>query len=84
MTSMDIQRPDLAALETAADAAARQIPPLWPLASSVAVNPYLGQSGKTLAETGSLLGRVGGVSVTMPRAWYKERMASGQITEADL
>jgi uncharacterized protein YbcC (UPF0753/DUF2309 family) len=84
MTTMDIQRPDLAVLEAAADAAARQIPPLWPLASSVAVNPYLGQVGKTLAETGSLLGRIGGVSVTMPRAWYQQRMASGQITDADL
>jgi uncharacterized protein YbcC (UPF0753/DUF2309 family) len=84
MTTMDVQRPDIAALEAAADAAARQIPPLWPLASSVAVNPYLGQVGKTLAETGSLLGRIGGVSVTMPRAWYQERMASGQITDADL
>jgi uncharacterized protein YbcC (UPF0753/DUF2309 family) len=84
MTTMDIQRPDLAVLEAAADAAARQIPPLWPLASSVAVNPYLGQVGKTLAETASLLGRIGGVSVTMPRAWYQQRMASGQITDADL
>lgn len=29
-------------LARAADAAARMIPPLWPLASSVAVNPFLG------------------------------------------
>ena len=34
----------LEALMTAADHASRAIPPVWPLASSVAVNPYLGQT----------------------------------------
>lgn len=76
--------PDAAAIATAADAAARQIPPLWPLASSVAVNPFLGQTGKGLAETAALLGRVGGVRVAMPRGWYADRIASGQIAEEDL
>ena len=33
------------ALRTAADSAALAIPPVWPLASSVAVNPYLGNAG---------------------------------------
>jgi len=75
---------DLQALETAADAAARQIPPLWPLASTVAVNPFLGQTTATLAETGARLARVGDVPVTMPRRWYRDRIASGQITDADL
>jgi len=75
---------DVATLETAADAAARQIPPLWPLASSVAVNPFLGQTTATLAETGARLARVGGVPVTMPRGWYQERIASGEIADSDL
>jgi hypothetical protein len=35
----------LAQLKVAADGAARAIPPVWPLASSVAVNPCLGQTG---------------------------------------
>ena len=34
----------------AADTAARAIPPVWPLASSVAVNPFLGQTSETLAD----------------------------------
>jgi hypothetical protein len=38
-------------ITAASDAAGRAIPPVWPLASSVAVNPYLGQTGETLAET---------------------------------
>ena len=35
----------------AIEAAVRQVPPVWPLASFVAVNPYLGQTSQTLAET---------------------------------
>jgi uncharacterized protein len=67
-----------------ADSAARQIPPLWPLASSVAVNPYFGQSGLDLAETSALLARVSTAATTMPRSWYAERIASGAISDDDL
>lgn len=74
----------LAQLKVAADGAARAIPPVWPLASSVAVNPYLGQTGLTLAETAALMARVSGTPVTMPRSWYRERIASGAITAGDL
>ncbi|WP_206892575.1 putative inorganic carbon transporter subunit DabA, partial [Listeria monocytogenes] len=52
------------ALHAAADAAALAVPPVWPLASSVAVNPYLGQADRELAETAALLGRVAGTPVT--------------------
>ncbi len=71
-------------LMTAADGAGRAIPPVWPLASSVAVNPYLGQTGERLATTGARLARVAGVPVTMPRDWYAARIRDGRITEADL
>ncbi|WP_417418903.1 YbcC family protein [Hoeflea sp.] len=84
MTIEDTKKYGFPMLEAVADAAARQIPPLWPLASSVAVNPFLGQKTGTLAETGALLSRIGGVRVTMPRAWYRERLVSGEITDADL
>ncbi|MEO1200041.1 MAG: DUF2309 domain-containing protein [Pseudomonadota bacterium] len=73
-----------AAIERAMDAAARQIPPLWPLASYVAVNPFLGQTEDTLAETGARLNRIAGLPVTMPRDWYQARIASGEIIEGDL
>lgn len=39
----------------AAQGVARAIPPLWPLASSVAVNPFFGQSANSLAATGAVL-----------------------------
>lgn len=75
---------DARALSTAADHAARAIPPAWPLASSVAVNPFLGQSGEDLATVGARLERVAGVGVTLPRDWFQARIAEGAITDADL
>ncbi len=54
----------LSILAKASDTAARAILPAWPLASSVAVNPFLGQATETLAQVGARLGRVGGVPVT--------------------
>ncbi|MEE4162704.1 MAG: DUF2309 domain-containing protein [Woeseiaceae bacterium] len=71
-------------LRDAADEAVRRIPSVWPLASSVAVNPFLGHTGETLAGTAASLARVGGIPVTMPRDWYLDRIAAGEITDHDL
>ena len=68
----------------AANAAAGAIPPAWPLASSVAVNPFLGQGCEDLGVVAARLRRVTGVSITMPRAWYQDKIASGAISDADL
>ncbi|MBU6372405.1 MAG: DUF2309 family protein [Alphaproteobacteria bacterium] len=68
----------------AADGAVRAIPPVWPLAATVAVNPYLGQTGESLAQTGARLARVAGAPVTMPRSWFKAKIEAGEITDADL
>ncbi len=71
-------------LVTAVDRACRAIPPAWPLASSVAVNPFLGQVDQDLATLAARLGRVAGAAVTMPRSWYQERIERGVISDADL
>ena len=71
-------------IERAIRRAVRAVPPAWPLASSVAVNPFLGQAGENLAETAARLTRVGGIAVTMPRSWYAERIAAGAISDKDL
>lgn len=85
MTTNANTRTELAdSLQATVDRAVRRIPPLWPLASSVAVNPFLGHAGERLAETGAILARVGGTPVTMPRSWYLERIAAGAISDADL
>lgn len=68
----------------AAEAAGRRIPPLWPLASSVAVNPFLGHTGEPLWAAAAQLARAAGAAVTMPRSGYRDRIASGSITDGDL
>jgi hypothetical protein len=75
---------DLQLAAAMADRAARAIPPVWPLASSVAVNPFLGQAGETLAMAGARLERVAGACVTMPRGWYQARIEAGVISGDDL
>ncbi len=79
--SLDLPHEGLA---RAADRAARAIPPAWPLASSVAVNPFLGQSGESLATAGARLARVAGASIVMPRNWFLDRIQSGIIADIDL
>ncbi|WP_353216201.1 DUF2309 domain-containing protein [Sandarakinorhabdus sp.] len=76
--------PAPSALNIAADQAARAIPPVWPLASSVAVNPYLGQASETLAMVGARMQRIAGQPVTMARSWYQAKIASGTISDTDL
>jgi len=68
----------------AARRASRAIPPLWPLASSVAVNPFLGQMGEPLPTAAARLRRAAGIAITMPRAWYAEKLQSGEIEDGDL
>ncbi len=72
---------DFAAL---ADQVGRQIPPVWPLASSIAVNPFLGQTHLRLAETSALLRRTANTSATAPRAWYQSQIELGHIHDGDL
>lgn len=68
----------------AADRASRAVPPLWPLSSNVAVNPFVGQTTEPLATAAARLRRVAGMAVTMPRRWYADRLESGEIGEDDL
>ena len=72
-TNPQIKPLQTSTLADAADKAARAIPPVWPLASSVAVNPYLGQTGEDLAHVAARLARVAGTPVTMPRAYTWRR-----------
>jgi len=68
----------------AAEAAARAIPPAFPLDGTVAVNSFLGQSGEDLAHAAARLGRVAGVQVTQDRGAYAKQISQGKITDADL
>lgn len=84
MTPITPSLPSPDAVLEAAKRAARAIPPLWPLASSVAVNPFLGQTGEPLPMAAVRLRRAAGIALTMPRSWYAARLRSGEMTEDDL
>jgi uncharacterized protein YbcC (UPF0753/DUF2309 family) len=75
---------DLTMLNQAVDRAIRAIPPAWPLASSVAVNPFLGQVDEGLTQLAARFERIAGASPTMPRHWYAAQIAKGDITDNDL
>ena len=84
MTALSPHADLQAALMAQAYRATRVIPPLWPLSASVAVNPFLGLAGETLPAAAARLGRAGGIPVTMPRRFYRERWQAGEITPFDL
>jgi uncharacterized protein YbcC (UPF0753/DUF2309 family) len=68
----------------AAEEAARAIPPAFPLTATVAVNPFLGQTGKDLATTAALMARVAGTRVTLARGDYAAKLRDGEMIEDDL
>jgi uncharacterized protein YbcC (UPF0753/DUF2309 family) len=75
---------DRAFMEGQIQAACAKIAPLWPLKHFVAVNPFLGFSGDSFAETAALMRRVNQTEMLMPRDFYREALAAGVITDADL
>ncbi|PLK72918.1 DUF2309 domain-containing protein [Rhizobium sp. TH135] len=82
MTTIDTLHGE--ALARAADQAVRAIPPAWPLTATVAVNPFLGQISETLDNTAARLARIGGVRLALPRKYYADQIAKGEIIDEDL
>lgn len=72
------------ALLRMAEDAGKIIAPAWPLAATVAVNPFLGHSDESLATASEKLARATGFSATMPRSWYRGKVAAGEITDQDI
>ena len=68
----------------AAEAAARAIPPAFPLEATVAVNPFLGQTGEDLATASARMERVAGVRATQAPGDYAALIRDGRITQDDL
>jgi hypothetical protein len=68
----------------AAQTAARAISPLWPLDSFVAVNPFLGWSGQSVAATQAELGARAGAHLTMSMSFYREAWGRGDFTPDDI
>jgi uncharacterized protein len=61
-----------------------RVPPLWPLQSFVAVNPFVGLTGKPFAEVCGLMRQVTHESMLMSVEYFRQQFASGRITSADL
>lgn len=84
MTHADIAPARFSAVLEAAEAAGRAVPPAFPLDATVAVNPFLGQTGEDLATAAARLARVAGVRVTRKGSDYAAAIAQGRIIAEDL
>ena len=84
MNAIRIEPARVSGLLAAAERAARAIPPAFPLDATVAVNPFLGQSGEALATASARLARVAGAATTRPRSDYAAEIAAGRIAHEDL
>jgi hypothetical protein len=73
-----------ASLLQAVEAAARRVPPAFPLSATVAVNPFLGQTGEDLATASARLARVAGLRAVQPRSHQAAEIAAGRIGDDDL
>ena len=80
----DILPAPILELVSIAQSAVNMVPPLWPLSATVAVNPFLGQSGEGLAQTAARMNRAAGIALTQPRAVYLAKIEAGEISENDL
>ncbi len=67
-----------------AEAAARAIPPAFPLDGTVAVNSFLGQATQDVPHAAARLARVAGVRITQRRADYAAKVSQGRITDEEL
>ena len=59
-------QPDDQALRGTLEAVCRQIAPVWPLGSFVAVNPYLGFADRSLDDVAEHMAKTAGARTTMP------------------
>ena len=68
----------------AVDVACARIAPAWPLDRLIAVNPWWGYREQPIAGAAADLAALGGLRLTMPRAWFRHRVADGTLTDARL
>ena len=89
LTEITVAKQDAPTLEQAnwlkmARHACLRIPPLWPLQSFVAVNPFVGLVGKPFAEVTDIMQRVTSESILMSVDYFRQQFACGRITSQDL
>ncbi len=65
-------------------AVAETVAPVWPLADYVAVNPYLGLTGKEFFSAREHLRQFSDCETLMPVDYYRQRFEEGQFSSADI
>jgi hypothetical protein len=80
-TAEPVPPPSDGAVDRAIEAACKRIAPVWPLKHFVAVNPFLGFTGQSFAETCAVMNRVARTTMLMPRAFYAEAIERGAIDD---
>ena len=68
------------ALASAISQACKHTAPAWPLDQLIAVNPYWGFVDQPIEQAAAQLASLCGSRLLMPRAFYQQAWASGQIT----
>jgi uncharacterized protein len=84
MTHMPSPNSFIADVVAAARRACGRIAPAFPLQATVAVNPYLGFAGETLLDVAARMERIGGPRPVMEPDWYRQKLALGAVTDADI
>lgn len=64
--------------------ACAKIAPLWPLSHFVAVNPFVGFADQSFARAAEAHKTIQGSDILLPKAWFKAKVETGEITRADL
>ncbi len=68
----------------AVDTACARIAPAWPLDRLIAVNPWWGYVDRPIEAAAAELAALGGLRLTMPRAWFRARYEAGAFSDAQL
>ncbi len=71
-------------IDRAAHAACARVAPCWPLKNFVAVNPFLGVIDHSFHAACAHLYRVSRIRAVMPRRFYREAIARGEIDDKAL
>lgn len=64
--------------------ACKKIAPVWPLENFVAVNPYLGFTGKKFDQVAQELAATGDIHMTMPSSFYIQKLKEGKLKKEDI
>lgn len=74
----------LTSVRELASTAIKRIAPLWPLQNFVAVNPFLGVTGKGFLGASALFDRITEGGMLMPLDYYRNEFQKGAIQRSDL